>query len=106
MTLIRIRAFAARPIEQIESRYRLRGSVLNADGDPASRRVLILRESGLAPGNLAPPAYSHVWVVRSGTDGQWEKKYLSDGRYTVIAYDHTGEHDPVIKGGLIPDLME
>jgi hypothetical protein len=44
--------------------------------------------------------------VRSGPDGQWEKGYLFDGLYTAIAYDHTGEYDPVIKGGLTPEPME
>ena len=104
--LIRVRAYAARPLAQMENRYRLRGSVLDAAGNPQRRKVLLLKESGLAPGNLAPTSYSHVWIIRSGPDGQWEKGYLFDGLYTAIAYDHTGEYDPVIKGGLTPEPME
>lgn len=50
-----------------------------------------------------------VRTTRSETGGAWafdgiQGRSPGDG-YTVIAYDHTGTHDPVAKANLIPTPM-
>lgn len=53
------------------------------------------------------PGLTAIQRKRSGVDGTFFFPYLNQSlKFTVIAYDETGEHDPVIKGGLIPEPME
>jgi hypothetical protein len=84
----------------------LSGLIQDAAGSPKVADVLLLIERSTTPGNLAPPDYLAVKVHRSKRTGQWSFQHLPDGRYTVITYDKTGDFDPVIKGGLIPEPME
>ena len=50
--------------------------------------------------NAAP-----VKWMQSDADGNWEFRNLDPAlRYHVIAYDHTGVHDPVIKMNLVPTV--
>ena len=65
-----------------------------------------MKESGSVAGNLAPPFYQQLRIGISDINGEWEFARLYPGHYTVIAYDSTGQYDPVIKGGLIPEPME
>jgi hypothetical protein len=43
----------------------------------------------------------------SSPDGIWRFDGISENkRYAVIAYDHTGQYDPVVKINLIPTVPE
>ena len=87
--------------------HKLRGVVLGADDAPKIRRVSLLRERSEIPGNLAPPNYEIIHTGRSASDGSWAFERIPSGEtYTAIAYDDTGQFDPVIKAGLIPEPME
>jgi hypothetical protein len=85
----------------------LRGTV-TSDGGPLKRRVyLMLEEAWRAPGNIERPLlYPIGMTVSDATTGAWEFVDVDTGRlWTVIGYDHTGEFDPVIKAGLVPEVL-
>jgi len=64
---------------------------------PTSRRVQLLRSIS------APVLVAETW---SDAAGAWAFDGLAARPgYTVIAYDHTGVHDPVAKANLIPTPM-
>lgn len=67
---------------------------------PVSRRVQVLQST------REPVLVADTW---SASDGSYRIDGIAyrppgDG-YTVIAYDHTGVHDPVAKGNLVPTPM-
>ena len=68
---------------------------------PVTGRVVQLLTGGVTPRCIA--------TALSDAAGTWTFARLShrpDGAgYTVIAYDHTGVHDPVAKANLIPTPM-
>lgn len=105
-TLIQGGALYARQLSTQPNNRKLSGTVVDDQGNGQRRWLLLLREASGIPGNLQPPAYTAIRLGRSANNGQWSFNFVLDGRYTVIAYDHTGQFDPVIKGGLIPELME
>lgn len=63
---------------------------------PARRKVVLLDCS------------SHRVVRETWSDpttGQYEFDHIRDGKYTAIAYDHTGTYDPEAKTKLTPEPM-
>lgn len=70
---------------------------------PASRVVqLFERES---PAQVASGVGRPLARMISSESGEWRfDECRPDVRYAVIAYDHTGVHDPVIKLNLIPTV--
>lgn len=86
---------------------KLSGTVLGPDGSPISRQVWLFLEGTTRDGGIKMPGLTAIQRKRSGVDGTFFFPYLNQSlKFTVIAYDETGEHDPVIKGGLIPEPME
>ena len=87
---------------------RLRGTVVGPDDAPKRRRVHLFVEEDFHPSNLRPGFTRPISVTRSDeSSGEWEFRELDmTRRYRVEAYDHTGQYDPVIKGGQIPEPME
>lgn len=68
-----------------------------------SRFIVLSAEMAFLSGSIRPCSLSFITAKWSGADGSWSFDKLDKGRrYTVVAYDHTGVHDPVIKAGLIP----
>lgn len=70
---------------------------------PVPRRVQLFVAAN-ALGTVFPTA---TLVATQATDatGRCRFEHLDPAqRYGVIAYDHTGEHDPVIKTNLIPSV--
>lgn len=86
---------------------RLHGTtaVAGTPDEPVRRRVQVVAAGGNAHGHIFPiigSLYTWVWADASG---HWECRYLDPARrYHVIAYDHTGVHDPVIKMNLVPTV--
>lgn len=71
---------------------------------PASRLVHLIRGTPAIRGMLVGDSTPLQWV-QSDTQGNWEFGLLDPSlRYHVIAYDHTGVHDPVIKMNLVPTV--
>ena len=68
---------------------------------PVSRRVQLWSGILLAP-RLIVTQYSDAEGLYTFT--RLGRSLTSDG-YTVIAYDHTGVHDPVAKTNLVPSPM-
>lgn len=86
----------------------LEGTTSNAGlaDTPVRRRVQLIAQDTAAAGLSLPGR-----VVREGwsdaVTGEWRFDFITAGRrYSVIAYDHTGQHDPVIKSGLLPTPMD
>lgn len=70
---------------------------------PVPRRVQLFVAAN-ALGTVFPTA-SLVATQVTGDDGRCRFEHLDPAqRYGVIAYDHPGEHDPVIKTNLIPSV--
>lgn len=84
---------------------RLYGTTQTSNGTPVARRVHVFEGSG--PAGTVLGRVRLVAGTFSAPDGTWSVDYLDPShRYHVIAYDHTGEHDPVLKLNLIPEVLE
>ena len=85
----------------------LRGTTAIA-GTPdvaAPRRVQLFASRGLNAHGYVFPTNRIVDWCWSDAAGNWEFTGLDpEARYGVIAYDHTGVHDPVIKLNLVPTV--
>lgn len=78
------------------------------DGGPLRRWVhLYVEDLPRKPGNLELVSRHHIGAVRSHPDtGNCQFLNLDEGAtFTVVAYDASGQYDPVIKAGLIPEPM-
>lgn len=72
--------------------------------DIAISRVVHLFQGVGVRGMIGHNAAPVKWM-QSDADGNWEFRNLDPAlRYHVIAYDHTGAHDPVIKMNLVPTV--
>lgn len=72
---------------------------------PARRRVQVIPAAQNAHGFVFPNAEAAVAGTWSDDTGNWEVRNLDPARkYHVIAYDHTGQYDPVIKMNLVPTV--
>lgn len=86
----------------------LKCSVVGPGGNPKARKVWLYEEKDGYSGALrnAPKRVISAKVSDPST-GIAEFRNLDQAcTYTVIAYDYTGQFDPVIKGGLTPEPME
>jgi len=72
---------------------------------PVRRRVQIMSAASNAHGHVFPAVGSVVTWTWADESGNWEVRNLDPAlKYHVIAYDHTGVHDPVIKMNLVPTV--
>ncbi len=72
---------------------------------PVRRRVQIIAAVSNAHGHVFPNADPSVTWTCADESGNWEVRNLDPTlKYHVIAYDHTGVHDPVIKMNLVPTV--
>lgn len=72
---------------------------------PARRRVQAMSSGSNAHGHIFPLVGALVTWVWADESGNWEVRNLDPAlKYHVIAYDHTGVHDPVIKLNLTPTV--
>lgn len=80
-------------------------TVLAGSPDTPVRRRVQLFEAGNALGMAFPTASVPVRWQWSAPDGSYRFTGLDPAKtYGVIAYDHTGVHDPVIKLNLVPEV--
>ena len=87
--------------------YRIHGTVEKPD-TPVSKLVHLYREGrGPRAGNLFPVKLHWVATQRSLPEtGAFDFTHLSNEyTYTVMSFDSSGEYDPTIKAGLIPEPM-
>lgn len=74
---------------------------------PVRRRVQICAAASNAHGNVFPSVGAAVAWTWADDAGNWEVRNVDpDLKYHVIAYDHTGVHDPVIRLNLTPEVVE
>lgn len=67
------------------------------------RRVQVFKSEN-AHGQIFPTTEYVSWMW-SSEQGDWEFSGLDPSlKYHVIAYDHTGQYDPVIKMNLVPTV--
>jgi|GEM_PF-3445971 len=72
---------------------------------PVRRRVQVVSAGGNAHGHVFPVVASFSTWTWADEAGNWEVRYLDPAlKYHVIAYDHTGQYDPVIKMNLTPTV--
>lgn len=72
---------------------------------PVTRRVHLVAADN--PQKLLFPAGRLVAWKLSDAAGNWRFDNLDPAKkYHVIAYDHTGVHDPVVKMNLVPSVEE
>jgi hypothetical protein len=72
---------------------------------PVRRRVQVIEAVSNAHGHIFPNSNSSVTWAWADDAGNWEVRNLDPNlKYHVIAYDHTGQYDPVIKMNLIPTV--
>lgn len=72
---------------------------------PVRRRVQIVESAANAHGHVWPNVGAFVTWAWADPAGNWQVTGLDPAkRYHVIAYDHTGQHDPVIKLNLVPSV--
>lgn len=84
---------------------RLKGTAIILDGSPADCIVVLYPQPHSA--NKAGPMDPLLATTSGPGDAAWAFKNLDqDRRYTVIAFDHKGDFDPVMKVDLIPESME
>lgn len=72
--------------------------------DVAVQRLVQLVTAANAHGQVFP--YSNVVAWKwSAPDGSWRFDGLDPAqKYHAIAYDHTGQYDPVVKLNLVPSV--
>lgn len=79
-------------------------AAIAGDPDTPVRRRVQLFTSSNAHGQVFPMTQYVDWQW-SAADGAWAFSDLDPAqRYHVIAYDHTGQYDPVIKLSLVPTV--
>lgn len=72
---------------------------------PVRRRVQVVSADQNAHAHLFPTATVFCTWVWADENGSWAVHGLDPAlKYHVIAYDHTGVHDPVIKMNLVPTV--
>lgn len=84
---------------------RLFGTTKNAGApdEPATRRVHLLNAEVQSLISVQATPLGETTI--SSDSGYWEFKNLDPSKkYHVIAYDHTGQYDPVVKMNLIPTV--
>lgn len=95
----------AKPMNSKSFSGRLFGTTKNsANPDaPVKRRVhLLVADSAML---ISIPRFDMGEIVVSSDSGEWEFQGLNPLRkYHVIAYDHTGQYDPVVKMNLVPTV--
>jgi len=80
-------------------------TVLAGSPDAPVRRRVQLFEIANAHGMAFPTAATPVRWQWSAADGSYRFEGLDPAKtYGVIAYDHTGVHDPVVKLNLKPEV--
>lgn len=80
-------------------------TVLAGAPDAPVRRRVQLFECSNAHGMAFPTAATPVRWQWSAPDGSYRFEGLDPAKtYGVIAYDHTGVHDPVVKLNLVPEV--
>lgn len=80
-------------------------TVLAGVPDVPVRRRVQLFECASAHGMAFPVAAIPIRWKWSAADGSYRFEGVDPAKtYGVIAYDHTGLHDPVIKLGLVPEV--
>jgi len=80
-------------------------TVLAGTPDSPVRRRVQLFECANAHGMAFPTAATPVRWQWSAADGSYRFEGLDPAKtYGVIAYDHTGVHDPVVKLNLKPEV--
>lgn len=84
---------------------RLWGSTVTAGApDAPVSRVVHLLSGASARGMIGSNASPVRWM-QSDAQGNWQFDRLDPAaKYHVIAYDHTGQYDPVIKMNLVPTV--
>ncbi len=85
---------------------RLFGSTKTAGAPdaPVSRVVHLVSGGQAVRGMIGDDAKPIRWV-QSDAQGNWAFDRLDPAlKYHVIAYDHTGQYDPVIKMNLVPTV--
>lgn len=86
---------------------RLYGStkVAGAPETPVRRRVQVVEARENAHGHVFPTDGMRSTWVWADEAGNWEVRLLDPAKkYHAIAYDHTGQYDPVIKMNLTPTV--
>ena len=79
-------------------------AVSGTPASPVRRRVQVVAASSNAHGHAFPSVGFTTWTW-ADENGNWEVRNLDPAlKYHVIAYDHTGQYDPVIKMNLIPTV--
>lgn len=82
-------------------------AIAGAPDAPVRRRVQIIAAGENAHGHVFPLIGQAVTWTWSDAAGNWSVANLDPAlQYHVIAYDHTGVHDPVIKLNLTPEVPE
>jgi hypothetical protein len=72
---------------------------------PVRRRVQIVEATSNAHDHVFPSVGAFVAWTWASDSGEWSFDRLNPAsRYHVIAYDHTGQYDPVIKMNLVPTV--
>lgn len=72
---------------------------------PVKRRVQLTESAINGHGLVFPVDGTKSTWVWSDENGEWEARYLDPSKkYHIIAYDHTGQYDPVIKMNLVPTV--
>lgn len=85
---------------------RMYGNVKEAGlpDQPLRRRVMVAESRPNAHGFPFPFTGPTFWTW-ADENGNWEVLNLDPAlKYHVIAYDHTGQYDPVIKMNLVPTV--
>lgn len=73
---------------------------------PVRRRVQICEAVSNAHGHIFPTTGGKVTWTWADAAGNWSISGLDPSKkYHVIAYDHTGVYDPVIKLALTPEVL-
>jgi len=86
---------------------RLYGATAEAGSpdSPVRRRIQVMSSGSNAHGHIFPNVGTSVTWVWADENGNWEARGLDPAlKYHVIAYDHTGVHDPVLKMNLTPTV--
>ncbi len=102
-----MRMFGTMRITPPRQAGRLYGTTKEAGSpdSPARRRVQIIEASTNAHGHVWPSFGAYFTWTWADDAGNWEVRNLDPAlEYHVIAYDHTGQYDPVIKMNLTPTV--
>lgn len=96
-----VRTAPTRPIGYLSGTAKISGAP-----DVPVKRLVQLFTSSNAHGTAFPTAVAVDWQW-SAADGSWRFDGLDPAqKYNVIAYDHSGQYDPVVKLNLVPSVEE